>query len=227
MSDKKGRVAATLLYLAFLAGIQFYIVGNGFPINEKLLWFANGAAGLLLGSRLLNPHFVPPADVATNSFVAGGTLVAALAAEPPQQTELALIWISIAACTACFMLSVFVLMARRTQGLETRLWVLGIERGVKAFGAPRTIFTLVILALAWVFHRGSTVELFSILAAWTLIVALDPIEALFHYFGWLFENRERKTPDVLGTVAAHQAPGLVLIRQNDEIRYKPGTLMAL
>lgn len=227
MSDKKGRVAATLLYLVFLAGIQFYVVGNGFPINEKLLWFANGAAGLLLGSRLLNPHFVPPADVATNSFVAGGTLIAALAANPSQPTELALIWVSFAACAACFALSVLVLMARRSQGLETRLWVLGIERGVKAFGAPRAIFTLVILVLAWVFHRNSTVELFSILAAWTLIVALDPIEGLFRFFGWLFESRGRKTPDILGTVAAHQAPGLVLIRQNDDIRYKLGTLMAL
>lgn len=227
MNDKKGRVAATLLYLVFLTGIHYYIVGDGFPIDEKLLWFANGAAGLLLGSRLLNPHFVPPADVATNSFVAGGTLVAALAAEPSQNAELALIWISIVACTACFALSVFVLMAKRTQGLETRLWVLGIERGVKAFGAPRSIFTLVILVLAWVFHRDSTVELFSILSAWTLIVSLDPIESLFNFFGWLSQNRERKTPDVLGIVAAHQAPGLVLIRQSDEIRYKPGTLMAL
>ena len=227
MSERKSRVAATLIYLIFLAGIQFYIVGNGFPINEKLLWLANGAAGLLLGSRLLNPHFIPPADVATNSFVAGGTLIAALAANPSQPLELALIWLSFAACTVCFSLSALVLMVRRSQGLETRRWVLGIERGVKAFGAPRTIFTLIILVLAWVFHRGSTLELFAILASWTLIVALDPIESLFRFVGWLLDAKERKTPDILGTVAAHQAPGLVLIRQNDEVRYKPGTLMAL
>lgn len=227
MSDKKGRVAAMLFYLLVLAGIQYYVVGNGFPINEKLLWFANGAASLLLGSRLLNPHFVPPADVATNSFVAGGTLIAALAANPPQVAELVLIWISFAVCAVCFVMSVIVLMAKRAQGLETRIWVLGIERGVKAFGAPRTIFTLVILVLSWVFHRDSNVELFSILAAWTLIVALDPVESLLQFLGWFFESRKRKTPEVLGTVAAHQAPGLVLIRQNDEIRHEPGTLMAL
>lgn len=227
MNDKKGRVAATLLYLIILAGIQHFVVGDGFPIDESILWFANGAASLLLGSRLLNPHFVPPADVATNSFVAGGTLIAALAAEPSQFSELALIWISFTACTACFVLSVFVLMVRRTQGLETRVWVLGIERSVKAFGAPRTIFTLVILVLAWIFHRDSVVELFSILAAWTLIVALDPIEALFRFFGWFLEIRKRTEPDVLGAVAAHQSPGLVLIRQNDENRHRPGTLMAI
>lgn len=227
MSDRRDRTTATVLYLVLLSIIQYYVVGNGFPIDENLLWFANGAAGLLLGSRLLNPHFVPPADVATNSFFAGGTLIAALAAEPSQPAELALIWTLFAACAACFLLSVVVLMSRRSQGLETRPWVLGIERGVKAFGAPRTIFTLVILVLAWVFHRNSTVELFSILAAWTVIVALDPIEALLRFLGWVLANRERKVPDVLGTVAAHQAPGLVLIRQNDEVRYSPGTLMAL
>jgi len=227
LSDKKGRVAATLLYLLFLVGIQYYVIGSGFPINEKLLWLANGAAGLLLGSRLLTPHFVPPADVATNSFVAGGTLIAALAANPSLLSEIALIWITFAACTVCFSLSMIVLMVKRTQGLETRVWVLVVERGVKAFGAPRTIFTVVILVLSWVFHRGSGIELFSILATWTLIVALDPIEALFKFSGWFVERKEWKTPEVLGTVAAHQAPGLVLIRQNDEIRHKPGTLMVL
>lgn len=227
MADRKDRTTATVLYLIILVIIQYYIVGQGFPIDEKLLWVANGAASLLLGSRLLNPHFVPPADVATNSFVAGGTLIAALAAEPFKQADLILIWTSFAACVACFCLSILVLIARRPQGLETRPWILGIERGAKAFGAPRTIFTLVILVLAWVFHRESTIELFSILAAWTLIVALDPIEALLNFFGWFLETRKHKAPDILGIVAAHQTPGLVLIRQNDEIRYSPGTLMAL
>ena len=74
-------MAATALYLIALAVIRCLIIGQGFPINEKFLWFANGVAGLLLGSRLLNPHFVPSADVATNSVVSAGTLTAALAAK--------------------------------------------------------------------------------------------------------------------------------------------------
>ena len=141
MTDKKGRTTATVLYLIVLAIIQWAVVGQGFPINEKLLWFANGVASLLLGSRLLNPHFVPPADVATNSFVAGGTLIAALAAKPALQSDLFIIWLAFSACAVCFLASMVVLLVKRPHGLETRPWVLSVERGVKAFGAPRTIFT--------------------------------------------------------------------------------------
>ncbi|KPQ05930.1 MAG: putative ATPase [Rhodobacteraceae bacterium HLUCCA12] len=227
MTDKKGRTTATVLYLIILVIIQWYVVGQGFPINEKLLWFANGVASLLLGSRLLNPHFVPPADVATNSFVAGGTLIAALAAKPALLSDQFIIWIAFGVCASCFLASIAVLLVKRTHGLETRPWVLSIERGIKAFGAPRTIFTLVILVLAWVFHRSSSVELYVILTVWALIVAFDPIESVLQFFGWMRGTFDREGPDVLGVVAAHQAPGLVLIRQDDDVRHKSGTLMAI
>lgn len=227
MIEIRGRTAATLFYLIALTAIQYLIVGQGFPINEKLLWLANGAAALLLGSRLLNPHFVPPADVATNSFVAGGTLIGALAAQPSDASDQALIWIAFAACVLCFLAALLVLLLRNPHGLETRPWLLGLERGARAFGGPRVIFTIIILVLAWVFHRTSVTEIFAILASWTLIVALDPIEALLQLIVWIRAKQDRTDPEVLGIVAAHQAPGLVLIRQTDEIRHKPGTLMAL
>ncbi|MEW8495921.1 MAG: DUF87 domain-containing protein [Candidatus Thiodiazotropha taylori] len=227
MIDKKGRTTAIVLYLITLVIIQWTIVGQGFPINEKLLWFANGVASLLLGSRLLNPHFTPPADVATNSFVAGGTLIAALAAKPVVNSDLIIIWIAFSSCTLCFLVSIVVLLVKRSHGLETRPWVLSIERAAKAFGAPRTIFTLIILVLAWVFHRNSSTELYAILTAWALIVALDPIEALWQFGTWIQDKFDRNEPNVLGIVAAHQAPGLVLIRQDDDVRHKSGTLMAI
>ncbi|WP_111641801.1 ATP-binding protein [Marinimicrobium alkaliphilum] len=227
MIDKKGRTTATVLYLIALVIIQWAVIGQGFPINEKLLWFANGVASLLLGSRLLNPHFVPPADVATNSFVAAGTLIAAVAAKPALQSDLIIIWLAFSACTLCFLISIVVLLVKRTHGRESRPWALSVERAVKAFGAPRTIFTLVILILAWVFHRASPIEIYAILTTWALIVAFDPIEALWQFAGWVHGQFDQDEPDVLGTVAAHQAPGIVLIRQDDDVRHKSGTLMAI
>ncbi|WP_018148469.1 helicase HerA domain-containing protein [Henriciella marina] len=227
MNDKKGRAVATILYLAILVFIQWSIIGQGFPLNEKLLWFANGVASLILGSRLLNPHFVPPADVATNSFVAGGTLIAALAANPSLPNDQLILLIAFGACAACFLLSMAVLLLKRTHGLETRPWVLSVERSVKGFGAPRTIFTLVILVLAWVFHRSSTAELYTILTLWALIVAFEPIESVLQFLGWVRDKFGKEELAVLGVVAAHQAPGLVLIRQDDDVRHKSGTLMAI
>lgn len=227
MIERRGRTSATILYLIALTSIHYVIVGQGFPINEKLLWLANGAAALLLGSRLLNPHFVPPADVATNSFVAGGTLIGALAAQPSDPSDQVLIWIAFAACVLCFLAALLVLLLRNPHGLKTRTWLLGLEHGARAFGGPRVIFTIIILVLAWVFHRTSVSEVFAILASWTLIVALDPIESLLQFIAWIRAKQDHADPEVLGIVAAHQTPGLVLIRQTDEIRHKPGTLMAL
>lgn len=226
-SSKRTRTVSAVLYLIVLAAIQYSIVGSGFPVNEKLLWFANGAASLILGSRLLNPHFVPPADAATNAFIAGGTLVAALAANLQSQTDLLLISTMLALSAICFLASVLVIIVREPHSLETRKWVHALERLAKAFGAPKTIFTFVILILAWVFHRESSLELLCILASWTLIVALDPLETIISFGAWFFERSTQPEPSLIGSVAAHQAPGLVLIRQTDEIRHKPGTLLAL
>ena len=225
--SKKGRALATLIYLSVLIFIQWKVVGQGFPINENILWFANGVASLLLGSRLLNPHFVPPADVATNSFVAGGTLIAALAAQPADVFDLTVICISLFICALCFLLSIIVLITKQPQGLEARPWVLVIERSIKGIGAPRVIFSLVILCLVWVFHRHSSVELFVILATWTSIVAFDPAEYLIELSGWFRSISEKIEPAVLGVVAARQSPGLVLIRQNNVERYETGTLMSI
>ncbi|KPP83042.1 MAG: Bipolar DNA helicase HerA [Oceanicaulis sp. HLUCCA04] len=226
-ASKRTRTISAIAYLTTLALIQFFVIGDGFPINEKLLWFANGAASLILGSRLLNPHFVPPADAATNSFVAGGTLVAALAANPDIFSDLILIWSMLALSALCFFASISVIILREPRGIENRKWIQALEKGVKAFGAPKTVFTFVILILAWVFHRDSATELISILASWTLIVALNPIEAVVSFASWTIDRSDRRDTTIIGAVAAHQSPGLVLIRQNDEVRYKAGTLMAL
>lgn len=77
------------------------------------------------------------------------------------------------------------------------------------------------------FHRDASNELYVILTAWALIVALDPIESLLQFFSWMRDRFERVEPSILGAVAAHHALGLVLIRQTDDVRYQSGTLMAL
>ena len=127
----------------------------------------------------------------------------------------------------CFFASISVIILREPRGIENRKWIQALEKGVKAFGAPKTVFTFVILILAWVFHRDSATELISILASWTLIVALNPIEAVVSFASWTIDRSDRRDTTIIGAVAAHQSPGLVLIRQNDEVRYKAGTLMAL
>lgn len=69
-AQAKDRVISLLIYAVLLAVIQYFLIETGFTQNENAIWFYNGVASLLFGSRLLNPHFTPPAHAATNGFVA-------------------------------------------------------------------------------------------------------------------------------------------------------------
>lgn len=221
------RVFEVVIYLFVLCAIQLLVVEQGFPINEKLLWLANGVASLVLGTRLLNPHFVPPSDAAANSFVAGGTLVAALATKPTNVIDIWAIWLLIALCSVCFLLALTSLITKKGNGIETRSWVLIIEKIAKNLGAPKIIFTFVMLCMVWVFHRSSALQVFFILTAWTFIIAFNPIEAIANFFAWANEKAKAPVASILGSVAAYQAPGLILIRQYDDVRHPAGTKMSI
>lgn len=222
----QARVIATVVYLLFLLVVQWTIVGTGFPLDQKALWFFNGVASLLLGSRLLNPHFVPPADVATNAFFASATLATAFAVSAAS-TDKAIIIIAICFCVALLALSLGVILIRRDPRLETRRWVDTAQRVIRGIGSPRVIFTGVILVLTWVFHRESSLEVFAILVTWTLIVALDPVEALIDLLHRITAEVKSADRTIMGEIVAFQHPGLVLIRQQDDTRYPTGTMMAL
>lgn len=85
-------------------------------------------ASLLLGSRLLNPHFVPPADVATNAFVASGALVASIAATPDFNADYVLLLIAFIGTFLVFVAAVVVLFLKRPHGTKTRVVVLALQR---------------------------------------------------------------------------------------------------
>ena len=93
-------------------------------------------------------------------------------------------------------------------------WLAVVDRVGRAFGAPTVIFTVVILAAVWVFHRSEPVQVFAILAATLVIVAFAPIDRLLAFFSWVGNIKFRAPPaGVVGLIAAHQSPGIVLVRQ--------------
>ena len=226
-AKRQNRVVATAMYLASLMAIHWMFIGSGFPLDQNILWLINGVASLILGSRLLNPHFTPPADVATNAFFAAGTMLAALAATPINTMDSLLVWVAFLICCTILVVSLLVLIVRKPQGLEDRTWLIAVERVIKGAGDPRFIFTGVLLLTTWLFHRDRPNETFVILASWTFVVALEPVEAILDFFEWVGRSVSSRPKEVLGQVAAYQNPGLVLIRQFTDARYPPGTLMAL
>lgn len=218
------RVISLIGYALSLAVIQYYLVETSFTPNENAIWLFNGVASLLFGSRVLNPHFTPPADAATNSFVALASLIAGSLAVPQGSADSILIWVVAAICALISLLSIVVLLVRTPTGIETRNWVRAVDHAVRGIGSPNVIFTFVILTAVWLFHRERPIEIFAIVAVWTAIVALRPIEAVLSYGRWLKDQpRPILTEQIIGEVAAYQSPGIVLIRQLGEGNIKRGT----
>ena len=200
--------------MVLLGALHIQVVDSTVTLDSDEIWLFNGIAALLLGSRFLNPHFTPPADAATNAFVAASTLLAAIAAGPNNRLDLEIAWFAIGSCIVIFIFAVTVLIARRPVGLESRIWVLALDRLARTLGSPNVIFAGVLIVVVWLFHKDSPIEVFSILTAWTVIAALRPIETTFDYFSWVGQKaKETSFAETVGIVAAYQSPNLVLVDQ--------------
>ena len=220
----RNRVIGLVVYALLLLVIQWKVVATGLTPNENAIWAYSGFASLLFGSRLLNPHFTPPADAATNSFVALAAIVAGSLVVPADLWELTLIWAMAIFCTVICLTAVVVLLVRVPVGVETRLWVRAADRAVRSLGSPSVIFTVLILACIWLFHRARIDEAIAILTAWAVIVALRPVEAFLAFGNWVLEQQGAvDSPEVVGPVAAHQSPGIVLVRQLGNSSVERGT----
>jgi len=124
------RTTGLLVYAVVLAAIQYFIVDSGFTPNEKIIWLLNGVASLLFASRLLNPHFTPPADAATNGFVGFASIFAgSLAAQ--STPDVIVTWATGLLCVAVTLAALFVLALRPPIGTESPLWLRITERGAR------------------------------------------------------------------------------------------------
>lgn len=220
----KIRVISLVVYALLLFVIQWKFVATGLTPNENAIWAYSGFASLLFGSRLLNPHFTPPADAATNSFVALAAIVAGSQVVRADSWEMTLIWAIAIFCAVTCLASIVVLLIRVPVGIETRLSVRAVDRLVRSLGSPSVIFTVVILACIWLFHRTRIDEAFAILTAWAVIVTLRPVEAFLAFGNWVSEQRGTvHRQAVIGPIAAHQSPGIVLVRQLGDSSIERGT----
>lgn len=208
------RVGGLIVYAAVLGYIQYSVVVSGFTPNENALWLYSGFASLLFGSRLLNPHFTPPADSATNAFMALAALLAGSLVVQSDGADWWLLWSAIAFCATVCLISLLVLLVRPPLGMETRPFLRLADRAVRSLGSPVVIFTIVILLCAWLFHRTRPLEIIAILSAWAIIIALRPVESLLDFLEWAREQWTILHPDrVVGAIAAYQSPGIALVRQ--------------
>jgi uncharacterized protein len=220
----RNRVVSLVVYSLLLGLVQWKVIATGFTPNENAIWLYSGFASLLFGGRLLNPHFTPPADAATNGFVALAAIVAGSLVVAMWSVDFWVLWAVALFCALVCIVAVVVLLVRVPVGIETRTWVRIADRGVRGLGSPTVIFTILILACVWLFHRSRTSEVLAILTAWAVIVALRPIEGILSFWNWASEQGGAIPADeVIGPIAAYQSPGIVLVRQLGDSSIACGT----
>jgi len=227
-SDTKRRTIALIVYAAVLAAVQYFVIEPSLLPSEKSLWFYNGIASLLFGSRLLNPHFTPPADAATNGFLVVVAMLAASILITPGSPDAVVVYtVAILGATVCAV-SIVVILNRPDAGPETRPWFVGLDQAVRRLGSPNFIYTVVILAAVWLFHWQKPLEVLAILTTWTVIVALEPVEGVLLLARKLQAVASDKwLSKVVGIIAAHQSPGIVLIRQANAATVERGALLVV
>lgn len=185
LSNPKLRIVSIILYAVALSALQYYVVSTGFLPNEDSIWLLSGIAGLLFGTRLLNPFFTPPADAATNAFTALAALTAAGLVVTQNTVDAHVLIAAAVFCAVILAISILVLIARPPMGVLAPLWVRTADDAARHLGGPNVIFTLVILVSVWLFHRTRPIEVFAILGAWAVIQTLRPLEALFDFISRL------------------------------------------
>ncbi len=227
-SEAKIRTVALAIYAGALLAIQYWCIDTRLMPNENAIWLYGGLAGLLFGSRLLNPYFTAPADTAANGFVA---LIAILPAFPivrPWTTDAFVLGLITAYCAVVAGGSIAVILLRRARGSQQTRFVQALDRAEKGLGGPTVIFGLLIISAVWLFHRDKPGEVFAILGILLVITAFRPFEVLADFWGWVRGlPRPIAEASVIGTIAAHQSPGIVLIRQADANRVDRGTPMVI
>lgn len=228
ISDAKVRAIALVFYIAVLLIVQGLLVDSGLRPNENTIWLYGGIASLLFGSRILNPYFTPPSGALINGVTGLLALLSALPVVAPWTPDAYVIGATMGFYTFVALVSLLLLIFRVPIGEEPSTAWRVFERAVIGLGSPNFLFGVLITASVWLFHRNAPVEVFSILGTFIVIIVFRPLEALAKYVLWFLDRpKPVNRADLIGAVAAHQSPGIVLVRQAEAQTIVQGTPMVI
>jgi len=228
ISDAKVRAIALVFYIAGLLIVQGLAVDSGLRPNENAIWLYGGIASLLFGSRILNPYFTPPSGALINGVTGLLALLSALPVVAPCTPDAYVLGATIGFCAIVALVSLLLLIFRTPMGEEPSTAWRVCERAVIGLGSPNILFGVLITASVWLFHRNAPVEVFVILGTFIVITVFGPVEAVAKYILWFLDRpRPLNRADLIGSVAAHQSPGIVLVRQAEAKTIARGTPMVI
>lgn len=227
--SQKIRFILLLVEAAILCVASWLAFGQIFPPNgEKGFWFYSALLGLIFGSRLDTPFYAKPADVVL--YAAPAAIALALVntwSKWESGIKVAFV------VTAFFCVFVGILGAVAILLKDAKQpWLQRLSNAARVMaetlGAPRVIYTVVILFAIYAFHFQSPVESTTILFAWVLTAVLSPLESSVRIWRRLMRIFKPDTIiDSDGEVVAYQTPGLILVRQSASSKIATGDLIAV
>jgi hypothetical protein len=242
--DQRGRLIILLLYLIGLLVACWAALGSWIPpTSERGIWFYAALAALLLGSLLVTPFFTKPADAISHAVASLVTLLAVNAWGASSTSGFDRFTWSAAMLYVILVLTVAVLAISLKD--SPRPFAYKSARSAlllaDAAGSPRAVFSAVFFFALITYHRSDPREYLIIGLAWALFVGLRPLEAIANLWQrWRIVWSTKQDLSRLGEVVGHEAPGVVLIREDPDSSARfgdmvfartesgtPGLLMAL
>jgi hypothetical protein len=218
-----------LLYLAGLFVASRAALGSWIPpTSERGIWFYAALAALLLGSLLVTPFFTKPVDAISYAVAGLVTLLAVNAWGPSSASGFDRFTWSAAMLYVVLVLAAGVLAislkdSSRPFAQKSARTALMLA---DAAGSPRAIFSAVFFFALITYHRNDPREYLIIGLTWALIVGLRPLETIANLWRrWRFIWVTAQDLARLGEVVGHEAPGLVLIREDPESSARFGDMV--
>ncbi|MBU0622653.1 MAG: DUF87 domain-containing protein [Gammaproteobacteria bacterium] len=227
--SQKTRFILLLIEAAILCLASWIAFGKlAPPDGEKGFWFYSALLGLILGARLDTPFYAKPADVVL--YAAPAAIALALVSSSANWDSGIKVAFALAVtfCVIVGLLGAAAILLNDTKPPKLQQISKAVRVLSETLGAPRVIYTVVILFAIYAFHAQSPIETRTILIAWILTAVLSPLESSVKVGRRLMRIfRPYTIIDADGEVVAYQTPGLILIRQSASSRIKGSDIVAV
>jgi hypothetical protein len=226
---QRGRLLILFLYLVGLVVASWAAQGSWIPpTGERGIWFYAALAALLLGSLLVTPFFTKPADAISYAVASLVTLLAVNAWGASSTSgfdrftwSAAMLYVILVLAAAVLAISLKDSSRRFAQKAARSALLLA-----DAAGGPRAVFSAVFLFALITYHRSDPREYLIIGLAWALFVGLRPLETIANLWRrWRVVWVTQQDLSRLGEVVGHEAPGLVLIREDPDSSARFGDMV--
>lgn len=212
------RVIILLIYIFILFLINKIIFNSWLPpLGVKGFWFYVSLLSLLLGTHLITPYFNKPVDAIAYSVPAFIALFLINNWSSWTGVEKTLFLIAIMYAFGVAISAFISILLKDRDNILCKNISEFFRLISDQFGTPEIIYSLMLWMSLYIFHRTEPKEILLIGLAWSLTVALRPLEKCYLFYKKVKDIWLSNVPSyIIGEIAAYQTPGIVLIRKKKQ-----------